>query len=69
MLIKLAWRNLWRNKLRTSIMLGAMVFGLMGVVAMIGFMNGLVDSMIKMRLLGKPAICRFIKVRISLILN
>ncbi|MCF7453948.1 FtsX-like permease family protein [Vibrio sp. A1-1] len=47
MLIKLAWRNLWRNKLRTSIMLGAMVFGLMGVVAMIGFMNGLVDSMIK----------------------
>ncbi|MEX3070611.1 ABC transporter permease [Vibrio alginolyticus] len=47
MLIKLAWRNLWRNKLRTSIMIGAMVFGLMGVVAMIGFMNGLVDSMIK----------------------
>ncbi|PFG58429.1 ABC-type lipoprotein release transport system permease subunit [Vibrio sp. ES.051] len=47
MLIKLAWRNLWRNKLRTSIMLGAMVFGLMGVVAMIGFMNGLVDSMTK----------------------
>ncbi len=28
-------------------MMGAMVFGLMGVVAMIGFMNGLVDSMIK----------------------
>lgn len=47
MLIKLAWRNLWRNKIRTSIMMGAMVFGLMGVVAMIGFMNGLVDSMIK----------------------
>lgn len=47
MLIKLAWRNLWRNKLRTSIMIGTMVFGLMGVVAMIGFMNGLVDSMIK----------------------
>jgi ABC-type lipoprotein release transport system permease subunit len=47
MLIKLAWRNLWRNKIRTAIMMGAMVFGLMGVVAMIGFMNGLVDSMIK----------------------
>lgn len=47
MLVKLAWRNLWRNKLRTSIMLGAMVFGLMGVVAMMGFMNGLVNSMIK----------------------
>ncbi|HHP0447519.1 TPA: ABC transporter permease [Vibrio harveyi] len=47
MLVKLAWRNLWRNKLRTTIMLGAMVFGLMGVVSMMGFMNGLVDSMIK----------------------
>ncbi|MDF2152774.1 FtsX-like permease family protein [Vibrio sp. CAU 1672] len=47
MLVKLAWRNLWRNKLRTSIMLGAMVFGLMGVIAMMGFMNGLVDSMVK----------------------
>ncbi len=47
MLIKLAWRNLWRNKIRTSIMIGTMMFGLMGVVAMIGFMNGLVDSMIK----------------------
>ncbi len=47
MLIKLAWRNVWRNKLRTSIMMGAMVCGLMGVIAMIGFMNGLVDSMIK----------------------
>lgn len=46
MLIKLAWRNLWRNKLRTSIMSGAMVFGLMGVVAMMGFSNGMTDSMI-----------------------
>jgi len=46
MLIKLAWRNLWRNKLRTSIILGAMVFGLTGVIAMMGFMTGFVDSMI-----------------------
>ncbi|MGF1719064.1 ABC transporter permease [Vibrio kyushuensis] len=46
MLIKLAWRNLWRNKLRTSIILGAMVFGLMGVTAMMGFMSGFVDSMV-----------------------
>ncbi|SON48727.1 ABC transporter permease [Vibrio tapetis] len=47
MLIKLAWRNLWRNKMRTSIMLGAMVFGLLGVSLMMGFMTGLVDSMLK----------------------
>ncbi|MGF1726091.1 ABC transporter permease [Photobacterium nomapromontoriensis] len=46
MLVKLAWRNLWRNKLRTGIMLGAMVFGLMGVVTMMGFISGLYSSMI-----------------------
>ncbi|OZS42521.1 ABC transporter permease [Photobacterium sanguinicancri] len=45
-LIKLAWRNLWRNKLRTSIMIGAMVFGLMGVASMMGFMTALLDNMI-----------------------
>jgi len=46
MLIKLAWRNLWRSKLRTSIMLSAMAFGLIGVVTMIGFMNGMYGNMI-----------------------
>ncbi|CAG22997.1 MULTISPECIES: ABC transporter permease [Photobacterium] len=46
MLIKLAWRNLWRNKLRTGIMLFAMVFGLIGVAGMIGFMNGMYGNMI-----------------------
>ena len=46
MLIKLAWRNLWRNKLRTAIMLSAMAFGLIGVVTMIGFMNGMYGNMI-----------------------
>lgn len=46
MLAKLAWRNLWRNKLRTSIMLGAIIFGLVGVVAMMAFMTGLINSMV-----------------------
>ena len=43
---KLAWRNLWRNRLRTSIMLACMVFGLMGVVSMMGFMTGMYANMI-----------------------
>lgn len=46
MLVKLAWRNLWRNKLRTSIILGAMIFGLTGVITMMGFMTGFVDSLV-----------------------
>ncbi|KAB2826391.1 ABC transporter permease [Aliivibrio finisterrensis] len=47
MLVKLAWRNVWRNKLRTSIMLGAMIFGVAGVMLMMGFMNGIIDNLIK----------------------
>ena len=47
MLVKLAWRNVWRNKLRTSIMLGAMIFGVAGVMLMMGFMNGIIDNLVK----------------------
>ncbi|WP_064605135.1 ABC transporter permease [Photobacterium sp. J15] len=46
MLVKLAWRNLWRNKIRTGIMLSAMVFGLIGAVSMMGFVTGMYASMI-----------------------
>ena len=46
MVIKLAWRNLWRNKIRTTTMVCAMVFGLMGVVAMMGFISGMYGNMI-----------------------
>ncbi|GLP95968.1 ABC transporter permease [Paraferrimonas sedimenticola] len=46
MLIKLGWRNLWRNKLRTGIMLAAMVFGLVSVIGVMGFINGMIDSMV-----------------------
>ncbi|MBW8184321.1 ABC transporter permease [Shewanella nanhaiensis] len=45
-IVKLAWRNLWRNKIRTGIMLASMVFGLMGVVTMMGFLSGMYVSMI-----------------------
>ncbi|TKB50635.1 ABC transporter permease [Ferrimonas sediminicola] len=46
MLIRLAWRNLWRNRLRTGIMLATMVFGLTGVVTLMGFLSGMYANMI-----------------------
>ncbi len=55
MLIKLAWRNLWRNKTRTGIMLGTIVFGLLGVVAIMGFMNGIMDSMLSNTILWQTS--------------
>lgn len=46
MLVKLAWRNIWRNKLRTSILLGVMIFGFMSVVSMMGLLNSFYSNMI-----------------------
>lgn len=47
MLLTLAWRNVWRNKTRSGIMIIAMVFGLMGVILMVGFINGMSRNMVE----------------------
>ncbi|OQY24989.1 MAG: ABC transporter permease [Desulfobacteraceae bacterium 4572_35.2] len=46
MLIRLAWRNVWRNRLRSAIMITATLFGLLGVLLMIGFINAMTENMI-----------------------
>lgn len=46
MLIRLAWRNVWRNRLRSAIMITATLFGLLGVLLMIGFVNAMTENMI-----------------------
>jgi len=40
MTITTAWRNLWRNKRRTTIIIAAIVIGIFGVQASMAFMNG-----------------------------
>ncbi len=55
MLVKLAWRNLWRNKLRTGIVLGAIVFGLVGVTGSMGFMSGFSQNMIENAILWQTS--------------
>ena len=47
MLVTLAWRNVWRNRLRSSIMMAAMVFGLIGVVLMVGFVRAMTVNMVE----------------------
>ncbi len=44
-MIKTAWRNLWRNKRRTLIMISAITVGLFGVVGFIGLMNAYKENM------------------------
>lgn len=44
MLIAVAWRNLWRNKLRSGVIILAVAIGIIGGVVTDGFMSGMVDQ-------------------------
>ncbi len=44
MLFTIAWRNVWRQKVRSLVIISAMVVGLWGLIFAIGFMSGFMDS-------------------------
>ena len=46
-LASLAWRNLWRNRRRTGIMLGAISVGVWAMIFMTALMRGMVDQMVE----------------------
>lgn len=46
-LLRLAWRNLWRNRRRTAIMLAAVVLGSWAMMFMTALMRGMVTEMIR----------------------
>ena len=46
MLLKLAWRNIWRNKRRSLVVLGSVIVGIIAVLFMNGFMNGMLYQML-----------------------
>jgi len=39
MLLKIAWRNIWRNRGRSLVVLGSIVVGIWALIAAVGFMN------------------------------
>ena len=45
--LKMAWRNIWRNKLRSSVVILAVTVGLFGGLAATGIMKGMVVDMVK----------------------
>lgn len=46
MILKLAWKNIWRNKLRSFVMLTAIALGLMVSMVLVAFSNGLINQKI-----------------------
>jgi len=46
-MMRLAWRNLWRNHRRTLIMLLAIAIGVWAMIFMTALMRGMVDEMIR----------------------
>ena len=45
-IIKIAWRNLWRNKLRTSVIIVSIILGLWGSMFFMALINGMNDNRI-----------------------
>ncbi len=46
MLIKLAWRNIWRNKRRSLIVVGSVVVGVVALIFIDGLNNGFISQML-----------------------
>jgi ABC-type lipoprotein release transport system permease subunit len=53
-LLTLSWRNLWRNRRRTAIMLGAIAVGVWAMIFMTALMRGMVDDMINQGIRNLP---------------
>ncbi len=44
MLIKIAWKNIWRNRVRSFVVMGAIILGVWATIFMISFSYGMVRS-------------------------
>lgn len=46
MILKIAWRNIWRSRTRSFVVIGAITVGVWAVIALLGFSSGTVTSYI-----------------------
>jgi len=47
MIVKIAWRNIWRNRLRSAIVVLSITFGIWAVIFLLSFSNGMINSFIE----------------------
>ena len=55
MLIAIAWRNLWRNKLRSAVIFSSIAVGIIGAVFSDGFMSGMTDQRVNSAIANEVA--------------
>ena len=48
MLLSLSWKNIWRNRTRSLVIIFAIVFGIIGGVGFVAFFNGLIFQRIEL---------------------
>ena len=46
MLLKIAWRNIWRSRTRSLVVIGAIIVGVWAVISLISFSSGMVTTFI-----------------------
>jgi putative ABC transport system permease protein len=44
MILKIAWKNVWRSKGRSMVVMGSIVVGIWALIFGTGFMNGFMES-------------------------
>lgn len=47
MIAKISWKNIWRNKLRSGVVIAAIAIGIVAATFMGGMMNGMMEDMVK----------------------
>ena len=48
MIWSISWKNVWRNKIRSLVVIVAFTFGIFGGVYMVAVFVGMIDSRVKM---------------------
>ncbi len=55
MLLSIAWRNLWRNKVRSAVIFSSIAVGIVGAVVSDGFMSGMTDQRVNAAIANEVA--------------